>query len=109
MYWVKVKAQRFALREGETTVGRSRYCTIVLDTEAASREHAAIHHRGGVLTLTDLNSRNGTSLNGSLLTGPTLLKAGDRITVGGETIEIVETKTPPEGVTSTVETQLRDT
>lgn len=107
MYWVKVQTQRFPLREGETTVGRSRYCTIVLQTGAASREHAAIQHHAGRLTLIDLNSRNGTTLNGARVNRPTPLAAGDLITVGGEVLEIVKTSAVSEDVISTVESQIR--
>ncbi len=106
MLWLKVGSHRFPLREGETTVGRSRYCTIVVDSPAASREHAAIQHTEGRLLLTDLNSRNGTLLNGNRVGQPTILQVGDKISIGSEELEVIETNNLPEDIVSTVERQL---
>jgi pSer/pThr/pTyr-binding forkhead associated (FHA) protein len=54
-----------------------------------------------------LGSRNGTALNGKRVEGPATLKAGDRIAIGSELIEVVETSVPAD-VVSTVERQLRE-
>lgn len=54
-----------------------------------SRSHARIHIDGDILTVTDLGSTNGTSLNGAddLIPpgAPVPLRSGDRIHVGGWT------------------------
>src|SRR5262249_30804293 len=49
----------------------------------ASRNHAIVQHTdAGDLYLTDLGSRNGTSLNGRRITAPVVLKSGDVIGIG---------------------------
>ena len=51
---------------GETAVlGRHPDCNIVLDQGAVSRQHAAISLIDGEYHVEDLNSRNGTFVNGS--------------------------------------------
>ena len=58
---------RSPLRPGETLcIGRSRQCEIVVDDEAISRRHAAIH-AGEPPEIEDLGSRNGTVLLGRRL------------------------------------------
>jgi hypothetical protein len=61
-----------------------------------SRSHARLHVDGAELTVTDLGSTNGTSLNGSeeLLPPetPVPLRSGDRIHVGGWTTITVTTE-----------------
>jgi pSer/pThr/pTyr-binding forkhead associated (FHA) protein len=48
----------------------------------ASAEHALISWRGGQWWLEDLGSRNGTRLNDETVTAPTVLSAGDVISIG---------------------------
>jgi FHA domain len=47
-----------------------------------SRQHAVIHRAPTAFILTDLNSANGTFLNGALLTEPAVLRSGDQIRIG---------------------------
>ena len=49
-----------------------------------SREHARIRHQEGGYTLEDLDSRNGTQVNGYRLTPhqPYALRPGDYVTLG---------------------------
>lgn len=96
MYWIKLRSQRFPIREGETTLGRSRYCSVVVPSAEASREHAAIQFSSGTLTLTDLDSSNGTLLNKRRLKGSCPLKSGDRITIGDVQLQVVESQTIPD-------------
>lgn len=103
MFWLKVGAQRFPLREGETTLGRSPYCSIVIESLEASREHATIRLHSREVVLTDLDSRNGTLLNGQPVVHPTRLNPGDRIEVGSQEVELVETVNVSADVVSTAE------
>ena len=73
-----------------TVVGRSPDADIVLDDEAVSWNHLEIERRGGVLMATDLDSRNGTALNGEPLDRPRRLRDGDTLVVGGHRLEISE-------------------
>lgn len=78
----------FSLPEGETTIGRDPEAGIALDDEAVSWHHLEIESRGGVLMATDLDSRNGTALNGEPLDRPRRLRDGDTLIVGSQRLEL---------------------
>jgi hypothetical protein len=70
-------------------IGRAPECELVLKDNRASRRHARLAARDGVLVLTDLGSTNGTRVNGNRVT-EVVLGAGDRVQIG-ETSLVVET------------------
>lgn len=72
---------RFELNDRETTIGRHPECSIVVDAGAVSRYHAKVSRKPNGFAIEDSGSRNGTFLNGQLLTGPQFLREGDRIRV----------------------------
>ena len=72
--------------DGEVTFGRSRGATVVLETEKVSRLHARFRRRGDRIEVEDLESRNGTRINGEKITGVRMLAPGDEITIGPATI-----------------------
>ena len=72
---------RFDLADRETTMGRHPDCTIVVDAGAVSRYHAKITRADDSFQVEDSGSRNGTFLNGQMLSAPQTLKNGDRIRV----------------------------
>lgn len=75
--------------EGErTVVGRDPEADIHIEDEAVSWNHLEIESRGGVLMATDLDSRNGTELNGERLDRPRRLRDGDVLIVGGHRLEV---------------------
>jgi predicted component of type VI protein secretion system len=78
----------FPLPSGRTTVGRDPDASVQLDDEAVSLHHLEIENRGGVLIATDLDSRNGTALNGEPLDRPRRLRGGDVLTLGGQRLEV---------------------
>ncbi|MBO9310878.1 MAG: FHA domain-containing protein [Chloroflexus sp.] len=65
-----------------TVIGRNPNCDIVLNDSFLSSEHARLERRNGVWWLEDLNSTNGTFLNGFEVRGPTEVHPGDAIQVG---------------------------
>ena len=68
---------------GEITVGRGGGCALVLaDDHYASTVHARVFRRGNDLYVDDLQSRNGTFVNGTRITSTTKLKRGDRVQFG---------------------------
>jgi predicted component of type VI protein secretion system len=71
------------LAQDEVVVGRSPYCSIVLDHETLSRVHASfrVAQDGGVL-LSDLGSSNGTFVNGARVDAPVRVGIGDEIRLG---------------------------
>lgn len=73
---------------GPLTVGRASGNTIVLADDRVSRQHARLQARGGVLVLVDLDSRNGTRVNGSLVR-EVAVGAGDLIEIGDATLRVV--------------------
>jgi Nif-specific regulatory protein len=64
------------------TVGRGRKSTVVLADTAASREHCSLEKDPEGFWLTDLESRNGTRLNGRRVRARALVQPGDRIEIG---------------------------
>ncbi len=90
MLWLQLGQDRFPVRQGETTLGRSHYCTIVLQSARASREHAAIRAEEERITITDLGSLNGTAVNGHRISEPVELEVGDLITIGSQQIALIE-------------------
>lgn len=75
------KSPQFELTEAETTIGRHPDCSIVVDAGAVSRFHAKLTRRPGGHAVEDAGSRNGTYLNGQLLSGEQMLRPGDRIRI----------------------------
>jgi len=74
------KTWQVPLTKEAITVGRHPENDIVLNTPLASRTHARIERRGDHFVLRDLNSRNGTWVNGA--------KTAEQRLQGGETIRI---------------------
>ena len=66
---------------GAMTIGRGAV-DIVLRSTAVSRSHAKVSARGQIYAITDLNSVNGTFVNGARVVGTAPLKLGDRVQVG---------------------------
>ena len=63
--------QSYELKETPVTIGRHPDCEIQLDDVSVSRFHAKITLDSGHFYLQDLNSRNGTILNGDAIVKPT--------------------------------------
>jgi hypothetical protein len=63
-------------------LGRGTSADIRLEDPFASSRHARIVRQGDVLVIEDLDSTNGTYLNGEQLGGPQPLHPGDRIRIG---------------------------
>ena len=63
---------------GSMVFGRSNTCDIQINDAHMSRRHAEINLKGGVLRLGDLQSSNGTCVNGKTI-GEQVLKPGDKI------------------------------
>ena len=53
----------FRIDRTEVVIGRGRGAQLTLDDELVSKRHCRIRTEGGVCTLQDLGSRNGTLLN----------------------------------------------
>jgi hypothetical protein len=70
------------------TVGRSRECDVVVGEQTVSRFHAELRHGDGAWTVLDLDSTNGTWLNGARV-HEAPLAAGDELRLGGLRMELL--------------------
>ncbi len=76
----------FRLGREPMTVGRAKECEISIDDEGISRRHARLQQDGfGNVMLEDLNSTNGTYVNGTRI-NQQALRDGDKVQVGSITI-----------------------
>ncbi len=86
------RSQLVSLPDGvEVSVGRSRSCSVTVDSERISRRHLSITRNGDEIAVEDLGSRNGTRVNGELITARTVLAAGDEVTARPITIVLTTT------------------
>jgi pSer/pThr/pTyr-binding forkhead associated (FHA) protein len=73
----------------EITVGRGGGCALVLaDDQYASTVHARVFRRGNDLFVDDLESRNGTFVNGKRISSTTKLNRGDQLQFGGTVCDV---------------------
>jgi pSer/pThr/pTyr-binding forkhead associated (FHA) protein len=85
--------QTFPIAEGSSTIGRSPDNTVVLNAPDVSRRHARIERSGSHLRIYDLNSTNGTRVNGEAV-HISDLEPGDEILVGGQRLTVVSSAVP---------------
>ncbi|MBE5932167.1 MAG: FHA domain-containing protein [Lachnospiraceae bacterium] len=74
--------------KGSVIVGRSDLCDIYIDDLAMSRQHFAIEYDGESFYVQDLDTTNGTSLNGIRLKHKRRLEPNDKITAGSLDITV---------------------
>jgi DNA-binding CsgD family transcriptional regulator len=76
---------RLRLDQEIATVGRGADNGYVISDPRVSRLHAELQKRGDTLIVTDLGSSGGTTVNDVAITGPHVLRHGDRIGFGALT------------------------
>lgn len=64
---LQCEGQSHLLFEGENLVGRAQDCRVVIMAPTISRHHALITINDGALSITDLDSTNGTYFNGQMV------------------------------------------
>ncbi|WP_437929461.1 sigma 54-interacting transcriptional regulator [Sorangium sp. So ce291] len=69
-------------RDGSLIVGRSPEADIRIDARGVSRQHARVIIAKGEVHIADLNSHNGTLVNGHHLAGSRVLYPGEVVAVG---------------------------
>jgi DNA-binding winged helix-turn-helix (wHTH) protein len=74
--------QDVALPQGETILGRARWASVAFDSASVSRQHARIVVTGGQATIEDMNSKNGTFIDGRRTTRRTALHDGHEVRLG---------------------------
>ncbi len=84
------RAEPVSLVAPGKTIGKGTINDIVIDENGVSGFHADLKVEGTVVTISDVDTKTGTQLNGELLSGPTTLRAGDVIMIQGVELEIIE-------------------
>jgi len=79
---------RITLGEQPIMIGRANDSTLVLTDDYASTRHARLVSRDGDWYVEDLGSTNGTYLDRTKVTGPTLIPAGVPIRIGKTVLEL---------------------
>lgn len=78
---LKSQATEFDLTH-ELLIGRGSECHITFDSQTISRQHARVFAADGVVYLEDMESQNGTFVNGNRIDMANRLHSGDVIAMG---------------------------
>lgn len=86
----KLSGLRVAIPPAGLVIGRDpKHADVVLEDTLVSRRHAQLGvDKNGHVFIVDLQSRNGTFVNGRKLTAPVALSPGDNVAFGGENAAI---------------------
>lgn len=85
----QMNEQAYDLKKGPTTVGRAKENDIVILDASLSRMHARVDVNGDRIVLSDLQSSNGTFVNGDRITH-CVLKHGDTVMCGDVALQFRE-------------------
>jgi hypothetical protein len=78
--WLLDRGKQVPLKVGLNSIGRLPDNDVVIDDATVSRRHCAIVvHSDLTIELHDVASKNGTTINGKKIGGPTRLRDGDEI------------------------------
>ncbi len=78
----------YPLTRPVTTIGREESDILLLQDDLVSRRHAKVEQQGDVLVLVDLDSTNGTFVNGVRLQAPHTLRPGDVVQIGSSSLTV---------------------
>ncbi|HEV8263475.1 MAG TPA: FHA domain-containing protein [Gemmatimonadales bacterium] len=81
-----LKGQRLIVKTPISNIGRADYNDLVLPDESVSTTHAKLQRREGVWVLVDLDSTNGTFVDGERLQGEAPLAPGAAVRFGDVTL-----------------------
>jgi hypothetical protein len=101
-YALRVGNHDVRLKSRLTTAGRSTGADIPLLSALASRRHATFTLTEGGVTVSDHGSRNGVFVNGKRIAEPHPLHPGDVITIGDDTLTLLEVEELAERRTQTI-------
>jgi uncharacterized protein YkwD len=74
--------REFSAASRKISIGSAAGNDLVIDETTVSRHHAKIQYRGGICSVIDLESTNGTFVNGERVRGSLTFKAGDELSFG---------------------------
>jgi two-component system cell cycle response regulator len=81
-----LSGQLFKVSKGQLVIGRSPHAELRLDDDGISRNHARIRSETNRAWIEDMESRNGTFVNGERITTSIELRDGDKVQVGRGTV-----------------------
>jgi pSer/pThr/pTyr-binding forkhead associated (FHA) protein len=81
--WLELPDKRMHVLAGDCYLGRIEGNQIVIGDHRVSRRHAVVRSEGSRFVVADLGSTNGTFVNGTRISRPTLLHDGDELVIGG--------------------------
>jgi DNA-binding winged helix-turn-helix (wHTH) protein len=84
--WLVLNEQTLPLAEGENIVGRDPRSNVWVDASGVSRRHARIVVTPDHVSIEDLDSSNGTFVQGRRLVAPRALADGEQIELGAATL-----------------------
>lgn len=84
----KPAGKKLVFPTGEFYIGRGVECHVRPDSEWVSRQHCVLRVTGDAVYVQDLGSRNGTLVNGELVTSERQLWPGDLIQIGPLVFEV---------------------
>jgi pSer/pThr/pTyr-binding forkhead associated (FHA) protein len=70
------------LSHADTIIGRKKGCKVRIPSAEVSRRHCILSAQYGYVTVEDLDSANGTFLNGKRIMGKRVVRPNDRLEVG---------------------------
>jgi two-component system, cell cycle response regulator len=76
----------YKLAQGTHIIGRKENAELRLTDDGISRQHVRVRCDGDRVLIEDMESRNGTYVNGRQIKNTTTLHDGDKIQVGGTTV-----------------------
>lgn len=76
------------LGEEQVTIGRAPDSTLVIEDDYASSRHARVYPTEGAWVVEDLGSTNGTWIDRTRITSPTVLAIGAPLRIGRTTLEM---------------------
>jgi len=82
------RKEAFPLTDGEHIAGRDAECSLIIDGTTVSRRHARVTVSHGAARIEDLDSTNGTHVNGTRISAPTRLSPGDEFALGSEVLRL---------------------
>ncbi len=91
------RSKAVELRADSAHIGRAHGNEVRIPSADVSRRHCLLRVDDGLLKAEDLESVNGTYLNGDLIIGEAVVRPGDRLEVGPVTF-VVEYEPTPEAV-----------
>src|SRR5438876_11587905 len=76
------RARVIHLQSAETIIGRRHDCDLRILSSEVSRRHCLLSIHEGILSVEDLDSVNGTVVNGKRVTAKQALRSGDFLEIG---------------------------